>query len=281
VIHLIPIPILMAMFSASIVGFVTRMVEATVSDAVIAGPMVAAYVAGRWINKPRVPPVGLAVIAGLLPVMFLGRFGIGAFELAAPQVVVPQMAVSAQAVLTVSLPMVILVLGLGHVQGLGFLAAQGYRVPSDAVTIAVGAMSLLNATFGGHPAAMTRVSSAILAAPDAGPLAGRYWSALVAATLATTVALTTGVIVALIGALPAVYVFTMAGLAILGSFEDALTRAFSGGLRLGATVAFGVTLATFTVAGIPSAFWALGAGLGASLIAEREELLESWRKSNA
>ncbi len=64
VLYLVPMPILMGMFSASIIGFITRLVEATTIDVAVVGPMVAAYLFGRWYDNPRVPPVGLAVVLG-------------------------------------------------------------------------------------------------------------------------------------------------------------------------------------------------------------------------
>jgi len=277
---LVPMPILMGMFAASILGFVTQMVEATAGAAALGGPMVAAYALGRWLAVPRIPPVGLAVVVGAVMVALLGDANVEALELAPPALALPGPTFSVEAVLTVSLPMVVLVLGLGNMQGLGYLAAQGYRVPADGVTMAVGAMSMVNALFGGHPASMTRVASAMAGGPGAGPLERRYWAALVAVTGALGVVLATGLIVAAVSLLPSAYVTVVAGLAILASFEDAMVRAFSGPLRTGSTVAFGVGLSSLLAAGIPAAFWALVAGVVASLLLERDELLTSWRRDS-
>jgi predicted benzoate:H+ symporter BenE len=57
-----------------------------------------------------------------------------------------------------------------------------------------------------------------------------------------------------------------------------MTRTFSGVLRLGSVVAFVVTLSPFTVAGY-SAFWALIAGIGTSLLLERRELEGYWKNA--
>jgi benzoate membrane transport protein len=241
--------------------------------------MVAAYLLARAWNNPRVPPVGVAVVMGAILVAALGKAGTPEVEGGLPQLAAPGVAFSLEALLTISIPMVVLVVGLGNVQGLGYLNAQGYRTPGNAVTAAVGAMTVVNALFGGHPAAMTRVSSGILGGPSAGPLEKRYIGAIVTMTLATSIALATGLLLAVVAVLPAAYIVTVAGLAILASFEDALGRAFSGPLRAGAAMAFGVTMSTFTVAGIPSAFWALLAGLGVSLFLERGELLKQWQEA--
>jgi benzoate membrane transport protein len=249
VIYLVPMPILMGMFGASIIEYETRLVDATVDDVLVAGPMVAAYVLGRLANNRQLPPVGLAVIAGAVMVAVLGRAGHLSVSSTLPSLAVPGLDFNLGAVLSVSLPMVVLVLGIGNVQSLGFMISGGFRAPLNVTTVLIGVMTTVNAVFGGHPTSMARTVTAIVSGRDAGPLDHRYWAAVIAFAGALTVALITGVIVALIGILPAAFVFTMAGLALLGAFQDALTRAFAGSLRLGSVVAFVVTLSTFTGSG--------------------------------
>ena len=54
-------------------------------------------------------------------------------------------------------------------------------------------------------------------------------------------------------------------------------KSFAGALRFGALVAFIVAVTPFAVLDISSAFWALLAGLVASALLERQELLRQWR----
>jgi benzoate membrane transport protein len=132
----LPLPIVMGMFAGSILGYVTRMVNATVDDFLVAGPTVGGYLLGRLIGNPRIPPVGLAVVFGAIAVL-IGRQGIPeAMTWSLPVLVVPDMNFSASAIAAVSLPMVVLALGLGNVQGLGFLLGQGYKVPVNPISIA-------------------------------------------------------------------------------------------------------------------------------------------------
>jgi PilZ domain/Benzoate membrane transport protein len=69
----------------------------------------------------------------------------------------------------------------------------------------------------------------------------------------------------------------LAGVAIMPSLQNALERAFGDKLRFGAVVTFAVAATPFAFFGITSALWALLAGVLASLLAEREELLSYWR----
>ncbi len=177
----LPLPIVMGMFAGSIMDYITRMVSATVKDAVVAGVTVAAFLIGRALKNPKVPPLGLAMIAGGIVVYLTGTFSAAPIEWALPTVAVPEIAFSFPAFIAISLPMLILAMGLGNVQGLGFLMAQGYNVPINLTTVVVGINSVVNALFGGHAAIVARTGVAIFAAPDAGPHSGRYWANLIGA----------------------------------------------------------------------------------------------------
>ncbi len=272
----LPIPIIMGMFAGSILGYVTRMVVATVEDLAVAGTTVACYLAGRFIANPRIPPVGLAVIGGAIAIAVTGTTSAAAVEWSLPVIAVPEMSFSLSAIVAVSLPMVVLAMGLGNVQGLGFLLAQGYKVPVNTVSVLVGANSVVNALLGGHPATVARTSVAILASPEAGPADGRYWAVVISAALTIVMALSATPVASLLRVLPETYVFALAGLAILSSLQDAFVKAFDGNMRFGALVAFVVAVTPFAVFGITSAFWAIVAGILASLLVERRQLIKFW-----
>lgn len=273
----LPLPVVMGMFGGSIFTYVTRAVGTVVEDVAVAGVTVAGYLLGRAIGNRNVPPVGLAVVFGAIAVAFSDEVSLGAIPLALPTVALAKMTFSFSAFVAVSLPLVVLAMGLGNVQGLGFLLAQGYRVPLNRVTVATALGSVINALFGGHPATVARSGSAILAGPEAGPTAGRYWGAVTAAALTILIALGAGTVATLVGALPRGFVIVLAGVAILSAFQDALEKAFGGQLRFGALTAFAVAATPFSVFGISSAFWAILAGLAGSGLAERKELLAYWR----
>ncbi|TDJ74906.1 MAG: hypothetical protein E2O38_00740 [Proteobacteria bacterium] len=201
-------------------------------------------------------------------------------EWALPSVVLPQMTFSLSAVVAVTLPMVVLAMGLGNVQGLGFLLAQGYAVPVNTISTVVGVNSVVNAFFGGHPATVARTGVAILASPEAGRKSGRYWAAVIAAFLTIFMALAATPVASLLNVLPKTYIFALAGLAILSSLQDALAKAFGGSMPFGALVALVVAMTPFAVFGITSAFWAIIAGLVAALLVERRQLIEFWNESD-
>jgi benzoate membrane transport protein len=274
----LPLPIIMGMFGGSILAYVTRMVAAAVDDVAVAGTTVGCYLLGRFIGNPRVPPVGLAVVGGGIAVALVGTAVAEPVQWSLPALALPQMSFSIAAVFAVSLPMVVLAMGLGNVQGLGFLLAQGYTVPVNTVSTVVGINSVVNALFGGHPATVARTGVAILASPDAGAISGRYWAAVISASLTIIMALAATPVASLLNVLPKTYIFALAGLAIISSLQDALAKSFAGKMQFGALVAFVVAMTPFAVFGITSAFWAIIAGVLASLLVERRQLIDFWTK---
>jgi len=274
----LPLPIIMGMFGGSIVGYVTRMVAATVNDIPVAGTTVGCYLLGRFLNNPRIPPVGLAVAGGGLAIAAIGTTEVQSLAWAPPSLVLPAMAFTWSAVVAVSLPMVVLAMGLGNVQGLGFLLAQRYSVPVNTISTLVGINSVINALLGGHPATVARTGVAILASPEAGPVAGRYWAAILSALLTILMALAATPVASLLNVLPKTFIFALAGLAILSSLQDALIKSFGGKMQFGALIALVVAMTPFAVFGITSAFWAIIGGLLASLLVERSQLIQFWKE---
>lgn len=273
----LPLPIVMGMFAGSIFVYVTRTVVVIVEDVAVAGVTVGGYLLGRAIGSRKVPPAGLAVVFGSVAVAFTSSVDVGALPWTLPEVSMPGMQFSFAAFVAVTLPMVLLALGLGNVQGLGFLLAQGYRVPLNTVTVATALCSLVNAAFGGHPATVARTGAALLAGPEAGPLQSRYWGSVTASALTIFMALGASTVAALVGILPRGFIVVLAGVAILSSFQDALEKAFGGRMRFGALMAFAVAATPFAIFGITSAFWAILAGIAGSLLAERGEILAYWK----
>jgi benzoate membrane transport protein len=266
----LPMPIVMATFAGGLLEYMHRAVAATLADAMIGGAVVAGYFAARLIASPRLPPVGVALAAGSLAVAVQGPVSLGELAWSFPTLEVPRFQFDPAAIAAVSVPLVVFALGLGNAQGLGFLRAQGYEVPVDRVSRAVAMGSLINALFGGTPATVARNAAALLAGPDAGPARGRYWGVLISSALSVVMACAVAPFAALIAALPASFAVTLAGVALVSSLQDALEKAFAGPLRFGAVLAFVVAATPFSLGGITSGFWALVAGVLASLVRKQK-----------
>src|SRR5688572_23615497 len=102
----LPLPIVMGMFAGSILDYMTRMVGSTVSDVVVAGTTVAAFLLGRAIKSQKVPPLGFAVIVGGLMVYITGSFANSPIHWDLPTAAVPEMSFSLRAIIAITLPIV-------------------------------------------------------------------------------------------------------------------------------------------------------------------------------
>jgi benzoate membrane transport protein len=89
IVYLVPLPILMGMFAASIVEFITRLADATAHRPAMVGPMLAAYLLARALNNPRIPPVGIAAAVGAAMIVVLGGVDPVPVDVGLPGVVVP------------------------------------------------------------------------------------------------------------------------------------------------------------------------------------------------
>ena len=149
-------------------------------------------------------------------------------------------------------------------------------MPVNKLTVLSGIHSLVNAALGATPGSVGRVAVAILAGPDAGPPESRYWGNLVVAVAWVPVVLGAGVVASLLDVLPASFVITTDGLAVLSSLHSAFERAFGGELRFGALIALVVAMTPFVAGGMPGAFWAIPVALTVSLATERPQLMAHW-----
>ena len=273
----LPLPIVMGMFAGSILGYATGIFEQLGAQPWVVGAAIVGYLGARGLGRTWLPPVGGAVVAGLAAAAVAGQVHPEAFRWSLPAVVPLVPAFDPGSLLAVSVPLVVMAIGIGNVQGLGMLVNQGYRPPTNLLTIVIGINSIINAVFGGHPSTVARNGVAILAGDDAGPRDQRYVANLIASLFALFLALSAMTASALLEVFPISLVASLAGLAILSVLMDALQKTVATDLRLGAFFALIIAASPFTILGIGSAFWALVGGFLVSLLLERPALAQILR----
>ena len=273
----LPLPIVMGMFAGSILGYATGIFEQLGAQPWVVGAAIVGYLGARGLGRTWLPPVGGAVVAGLAAAAVAGQVHPEAFRWSLPAVVPLVPAFDPGSLLAVSVPLVVMAIGIGNVQGLGMLVNQGYRPPTNLLTIVMGINSIINAVFGGHPSTVARNGVAILAGDDAGPRDQRYVANLIASLFALFLALSAMTASALLEVFPISLVASLAGLAILSVLMDALQKTVATDLRLGAFFALIIAASPFTILGIGSAFWALVGGFLVSLLLERPALAQILR----
>ena len=264
----LPMPIVMAMVAGVFLKFGTDLVRAVEGQAVLAVPMVAAFLllsahanVGRWM-----PPVLGALLVGAVAVAVAGdvRAVPGAGWLAAPVVQAPQW--SSGAMLELVVPLTITVLVVQNGQGMAVLTAAGHRPPMNIATVACGVWSLLASVVGAVSTCLTGPTNALLTA--SGRRTRQYTSGILCGLLAVVFGLLAPGFVRMMTAMPEAFVAALGGLAMLPALRSAFTSAFSSGCTFGALVSFLVTIADVQLLNIGSAFWGLLAGLVVSRLLE-------------
>lgn len=278
--RLLPLPLVMGMFAGSILRLATdAFAQVTGEDPLIALAAIAGYFGSRLAFRDRVPATAGALVLAVLATAAGGRMpSLAPLALTLPQVVMPRFDLGAT--ITLVVPLLLLVVGTGNVQALGFLRTQGYRPPADRLTLIVGLTTVANAFTGATPAGMARVGAAIVGGPEAGVKEDRWLASMLSSVIFIGVGLLAVTVTALSFSLPRGLVTTVAGLAIVGSLLDALRVVFTSKLAYSAFFAFLVAFTPFAPLGLEAAFWSLLAGMGVALVFERDALRESLRTEN-
>lgn len=277
----LPQSIVLGMFAGSILHYGTGIFVQFDAQPAVVGSAIAGYVAARALNRAWLPAVGGAVLSGMLVAAISGQVHFAAFNFAAPELVAVTPSWSINSFLTLSLPLVILVIGTGNIQGVGVLISQGYRPPVTPMTVAIGLLSVVNGLFGGHPASIQSAGTAILGGSEAGPRERRYVAAVIAGAGCIVLAATASTASALLYVLPANLVATLAGLAILSTLMSAIERTATSDLRLGSFFALLIASSPLTILGIGAPLWAIAGGLAVSLALERPALIAGLRGDRA
>jgi benzoate membrane transport protein len=273
----LPLSIVMGMFAGNVLGTVGVAFKNLEIQPVVVGSAIAGYVGARALNRGWCPPMAGAFLAGMIASAVTGQVTPEAFQWSAPSAIPLRPAFDPSSILTLSVPLVVMAIGIGNIQGLGFLASQGYRPPVRLVTIWLGLTTLVNASFGGHVAAIQNNGAVVLGGPDAGPSDSRYVSSLVASILAALLGLCAACAGTLLAVLPEGFVPALAGLALLSALMDALRRSTQTELPMGAFFALAIAASRVTLLGVGAALWALIGGLLVSFALERPALRKAWQ----
>ncbi|MEC7488671.1 MAG: benzoate/H(+) symporter BenE family transporter [Pseudomonadota bacterium] len=266
----LPEPIIMAMVAGVFLPYGLRMIGAFDNSALIAGAMVTGFLAASATPalQRRFPPVLAALAAGTFVVAISGSFvtaGDLTLQMTEPLLFMPVF--NATALIELVIPLTVTVVGIHNMQGFAIARNAGYRPPENMATLLCGGGTLVYGILGCVPTVVTAPANAILNV--SGNRDWRYiggiWFGLflvgfgIFAPLAVQVGL----------ALPAAFIATLAGLAMVPVLQSAFVSGFSGKFSLGALVTFLTTVSGISVFGIGAAFWGLVFGCAVAWIAER------------
>lgn len=164
--------------------------------------------------------------------------------------------------LGIGVPFFLVTMTSQNAPGVAALKAAGYCVPVSPLMTSTGLITLALAPLGVYSISIAAITAAICQSPEAHPDPQRRWQAAAAAGVFYLLAgIAGGGIAILLAALPAAFIHTLAGLALLSALGGSLYQALMNETeRDAATVAFLITASGLTLWGISSAFWGLAGG---------------------
>lgn len=222
------------------------------------------------------------LLTGLIYLISVGQadFGNIKLALASPVFVVPEF--SLHALLGVALPLFIITLTGQYMPGMLVLRNDGFKTSANPILIITGLGSLLTAPFGSHAFNIAAITAAICTGKDAHEDSRkRYIAGIICGIFYITVGIFGVTLAALFLILPATFIATLAGLALLGTIGSSLANALINPEgRETALITFLATAANVTLLGVGGAFWGLVAGLGAHLLINGQ-LLKKQQNTNS
>ncbi|MEJ2668626.1 MAG: benzoate/H(+) symporter BenE family transporter [Deinococcales bacterium] len=217
----IPMPVVAGILAGISLPFVIGMFNALGQAPIIIAVTIAAYllVSGlvRGGGIALVPAfaagLGVAAIRGHVAAPQLDAL----FEV--PAVTLPHLSLAG--IVTV-LPMVMVFIALGNVPAAVYLRGQGFRPPERTVGIATGLGTTLASFLGPTAVCMPFLFTPFTASAQAGPKDKRYRTAVISAVDLLAIGLLAGAVVVLVTMVPAPLLASLAGLALLGTFVNAV-----------------------------------------------------------
>ncbi|NBF04416.1 benzoate/H(+) symporter BenE family transporter [Pseudomonas sp. Fl5BN2] len=232
-------------------------------DPVLVGALVAAYVVLKRFTA-RYAVVGILVL-GLGFLLTQGRVDLSglALQFAAPVFTRPEFSINA--LLSVALPLFLITLTGQYMPGMLVLRNDGFSTSANPILTVTGLGSVLMAPFGSHAFNVAAITAAICTGKEAAEDPSKRWIAGVAAGVFYILVGIFGVtLAAVFMALPATFITTLAGLALLGTIGTSLASAMAEvKSREASLITFLASAANITLLGIGGAFWGLLIGLAA------------------
>lgn len=270
VMRLLPQPIVMGMIAGTLVRFGTGVINAIYQAPLLGGVTLAGYFLTQRLWK-RVPPIFGGLVAGISIFFLMGGF---TFQLSNgfiwPTVFWPTFNIST--VFSISLPLVVLILGTENAQAVGVLSAQGYKAPVNMITSISGVGGIVASFFGAHSAHMAGVMTAICAGPESGPPEGRYAATVVNGICFMLFGIFSSLAAAFISALPINLISVVAGLSMLGVLTGAFDLAFrSQRFKSGAIFSLLIAMSGINLFQVSAPFWALLGGILVSAFVEHRD----------
>lgn len=266
VVRLVPAGVAAGLLAGILLQFGVKAFSGMNADPLLAGLLILAYMLLRRCAA-RYAVVGILLL-GLALLLAQGRIDLSGLRLQLAGPVLTWPAFSLNALLSVALPLFLITLTGQYMPGMLVLRNDGFRTSANPIVAATGLGSLLMAPFGAHALNIAAITAAICTGRDAHEDPSKRWIAGAAAGALYTLVGVFGVtLAAVFMALPAAFITTLAGLALLGTIGGSLASAMADArTREAALITFLAAAANIDMLGIGGAFWGLVTGLAAHAV---------------
>jgi benzoate membrane transport protein len=194
-------------------------------------------------------------------------------DFAVPVFTAPEFTINSA--LSVALPLFLITLTGQYMPGMLVLRNDGFNTSANPIVTLTGLGSLLMAPFGSHAFNLAAITAAIATGREAHEDPTKRWiSGIAAGAFYVTVGIFGVTLASIFMALPATFITTLAGLALLGTIGGSLSNALAEpSTREASLITFLASAANIKLFGIGGAFWGLVIGLIAYLV-----LNGDWKK---
>jgi benzoate membrane transport protein len=253
----VPKEIIAAMLAGMILKYMINFVVSISQLAVVGGgALITFFIFIKWVK--RIPPMLGAISVGFVLLLF--TFPIHNIEITAvsfsPQIQDPEFNILS--FLSVSIPIVLLVLSNDAAVGLGALEQNGFHPPVDRVITLSGIFTILAGFFGGQSANVAGMMSAICSDEQAGPMEKRYAGAVVTGVMLLLFGVFAWQLVPFIQALPQSFIAILVGFALIGVFSNSLHVSFAKpSMKISVVFSFLIAASNITVFSISAPVWSL------------------------
>lgn len=277
----LPLPIVTGMVTGVLLPFGLRGVAAVAESPSVAGAALLTFLlATRWRARlGGAPPTFWAAVVGILLASIMGQANWSEFSPTIGRPVFTAPLFTARGFLELTVPLVVMVVGVHVAQSSGIMRAAGLTYATKGYTMTVGLTTTVTGLFGATPLVTMGPPLAMLLSGFPRERDEYRWSAgVLYGVLLILLGLSSPAMAGIRRWLPGPLVSIITGMAVLSVLDSYLGRAFSGRFRTGAMFAFIVTASGFSVLGIGAPLWGILAGVAVSALIEPDDFRAAAQK---
>ncbi len=267
--RVIPTEIVMGMVSGIFISFCISWIKSLQTYPILSGIMTLTFFIFLIIsNKIKfMPPLLACLVSGICIIFFQTDIDWNNIK---PEVVVPFVTLpefNKNALIELTIPLIITVIFIQNGQGLALLETRGYKPPINQITYVCGFGSFFNAYFGSVSTCLTGPVTGIII--NNHKLENHTISAIIFSLLCILFGLYSPTVLEILDKLPNEFIITLGGLALLTVLKQSFIESFNSNRSLGALITFLITISDFNLFNIGAPFWGLIAGFFITKLVEK------------